>query len=163
MGKKAINVKKRMWKRAGKIFGKMILAGVLGAFVYFSLTMIFTSMGTSIIGEQVYEQVTENGSTSWVLVETKYYSNDRLNRGDGCDRLYRQHRLNGCDHGYVCDRLDHCVDHHNDNNADYASADLFRNVRRSYDHIQRRHNGMYAVAARLYVLQRYVDTGRQGQ
>ncbi|MBQ2781199.1 MAG: hypothetical protein IJF42_06545 [Clostridia bacterium] len=74
MGKKAINVKKRMWKRAGKIFGKMILAGVLGAFVYFSLTMIFTSMGTSIIGEQVYEQVTENGSTSWVLIETKYYS-----------------------------------------------------------------------------------------
>lgn len=74
MGKKAINVKERMLKSAGKIFGKMIVAGVLGAFVYFSLTMIFTSLGTSVIGEEVYEQVTENGTTKWVCVETKYYS-----------------------------------------------------------------------------------------
>ena len=75
MGKEAIDVKKRIWTSAGKILAKMIFAGILGAFVYFSLTMIFTSMGTSVIGESVYEQVTDaSGNTTWVLVETKYYS-----------------------------------------------------------------------------------------
>ncbi len=76
MSKEAIDVKKRIWKSAGKVLAKMIFAGILGAFVYFSLTMIFTSMGTSVIGESVYEQVTDaGGNTSWVLVETKYYAN----------------------------------------------------------------------------------------
>ncbi len=73
MADEIINVGARDAKVAGKVFLKTIFGGVLAIIVYFSMTMIFTGLGTHTIGEQVY-QYDENSNP--VLVETRYFDEE---------------------------------------------------------------------------------------
>lgn len=73
MADEIINVRARDAKLAGKVFLKTIFGGVLAIIVYFSMTLIFTGLGTRNIGEQVY-RYDENSQP--VLVETRYYDEE---------------------------------------------------------------------------------------
>ena len=73
MAEEQLDLRSRMWKTAGRVFLKSIFAGVLALIVYFSMTMVFSGLGTKNIGEQIYEY-DENSQP--VLVDTIYYDEE---------------------------------------------------------------------------------------
>lgn len=73
MAEEQLDLRSRMWKTAGRVFLKSIFAGVLALIVYFSMTMIFSGLGTKNIGEHIYEY-DENSQP--VLVDTIYYDEE---------------------------------------------------------------------------------------
>ena len=73
MAEEQINVRKRTWVTAGKVFLKTVFAGVLCVIVYLSMATIFSGIGTKNIGEQIYRY---DENSELVLVDEYYYDEE---------------------------------------------------------------------------------------
>ena len=87
MAQEQIDVNKQNYKLALSVFLRTILSAVLSFFVFMSISMIFSGLGTSEIGYQIVEKH-EDGS--YTIIEEHMYTEEELQQHLCWEqRLYR--------------------------------------------------------------------------